>query len=610
MKKYLKGLVTFVLVIMVFIPFVVNAGGNYAYHYTWVVNKTEYETVPNDTDLLDYVNSKKANISETADYNEEWLTFYGEFDGVYKYPKVEDGLTISLNHAEMAGDTQHLYYDMLYTVVIVTKESSEPANTSRVQIIMSDSVGGTFKASGGAFDGTTSYDSSQAKFIEVGTSVTVTATAASTHTFKGWYNAEEYDTTGDKQLGVMGWRPTGDALSTNSSYTFTVSNSYYNIMPVFESKAGHNNIWATSGGKIAVLYENRAEEQTQLDGEHWAENGIVVDYWKGDSITVKAKASKGHRFVGWFQTDPQASIAENYVKEPVISTEETYTYQPGVTTITGVEEPINYITAVFEEYREPLQFQVWHTDGGTTAIQYTIDEPNPLNIQSRTELDFEPAVGTIYYGIEATVTAKADEGYKFVGWKHVDIEYEKDSVDHPDICIGDFIATTTSYKYQPGVTVLPGDNEELRYVCAVFTSEDDDSMVTYQVTEGANQTYTVEKSSKLSFTVNADYSLFETGGKVYVDGEEVDKYTSKSGSTIITFDDDFANGLSTGTHSLRVAFNNGGVAATTFTVEEANLPDEQVPKTLDNIVTYVIMLIISLITITGTVFYLKKHKFN
>ena len=472
---------------------------------------------------------------------------------------------------------------------------------------MDENVSGTFKATGGSVSSTTTYDSSVAKMIDIGTEITLTATPNSTHTFKGWYNVEEYDITGDKNLGIMGWRTVGEALSTNNSYSFTVTENYYNIMPVFDSKAGHNNIWATSGGKIAVLYENRSEEQTNLDGNHWKENGIVVDYWKNDSITVKAKADKGYRFVGWFQTDPQASVAENYVKEPVISTEESYTYQPGVTKIEGVTDPINYITAVFEEYREPLQFQVWHTDGGATAIQYTIDEPNPLGLKSRTTLDFEPAVGTIYYGIEATVTAKADDGYKFVGWKHVDIEYEKDSVDHPDICIGDFIATTESYKYKPGVTVLPGDNEELRYVCAVFTSVDDESMVTYQVTKGANQTYTISKSNTLSFTINADYSLFETGGKVYVDGTETDKYTSKSGSTIIDFDKEFVDTLDTGTHSLKVTFNNGGVAATTFNIEDANLPDEQVPKTLDNIVTYVLMLIISLISIIGTVFYIKKY---
>ena len=346
---------------------------------------------------------------------------------------------------------------------------------SRVQVIMNENAGnvsGTYTISGGSFDGTTNYNSAMSDFFTIGTQITLNVTPDEYNTFKGWYNCEEYDISGDNNLGIMGWRTLGAALSTNNEYTFTVTESYYNIMPVFENKAGHNNIWVAGDGEIAVYYENRDEEQTRLDGEHWS-TGEVVDYWKGDSITVKARANEGYHFVGWFITDPEASVPENYVREPIVSTNAEYTYQPGITTITGVDEPINYITAVFESdnpTRVPLQFQVWHTDGGKTAIQYTIDEPNPYNIPSREELDFEPAVGTIYYGVDATVTARADSGYRFVGWKHVDIEYEKDSVDHPDICIGDFIATTTSYTYKPGVTILPGDTEELRYICAVFES--------------------------------------------------------------------------------------------------------------------------------------------
>ena len=205
---------------------------------------------------------------------------------------------------------------------------------------------------------------------------------------------------------------------------------------------------------------------------------------------------------------------------------------------------------------------------------------------------------------------KADDGYKFVGWKHVDIEYEKDSVDHPDICVGDFIATTTSYKYQPGVTVLPGDTEELRYICAVFALEDDESIITYQVTQGANQTYTVDKSKELGFTINADYSLFETGGKVYVDGKETNKFTSASGSTIITFDKDYSDSLSAGTHSLKVVFNDGGIATTTFNVKnvESALPDT--PQTLDTITVYIIMFVVSIIMLVGTITIFRKKRFN
>ena len=89
----------------------------------------------------------------------------------------------------------------------------------------------------------------------------------------------------------------------------------------------------------------------------------------------------------------------------------------------------------------------------------------------------------------------------------------------------------------------------------------------YEVTKGANQKYTIGEGS-LSFTINADYSYFENGGKVFIDGNETDKYTSKSGSTIIEFNDEYLNTLSEGEHTIRVAFNNGGYAQTEFTIKE------------------------------------------
>ncbi|HAQ52153.1 MAG TPA: hypothetical protein DCR12_05250 [Lachnospiraceae bacterium] len=94
---------------------------------------------------------------------------------------------------------------------------------------------------------------------------------------------------------------------------------------------------------------------------------------------------------------------------------------------------------------------------------------------------------------------------------------------------------------------------------------------TYEYIEGANQTYTIGEDG-ITFRINADYSLFENGGKVYVDDTLVssDNYSSKTGSTIITFTKDYMSSLPEGEHTLRVAFNNGGSATTKFTVAKAD----------------------------------------
>ena len=90
----------------------------------------------------------------------------------------------------------------------------------------------------------------------------------------------------------------------------------------------------------------------------------------------------------------------------------------------------------------------------------------------------------------------------------------------------------------------------------------------YNVIEGANQKYTIDESKNATFRINAEYNIFENGGKVYVDNTLVDNnnYTSKSGSTIITLKDAYLKTLSVGEHTLKVAFTDGGEATTKFEI--------------------------------------------
>ena len=135
------------------------------------------------------------------------------------------------------------------------------------------------------------------------------------------------------------------------------------------------------------------------------------------------------------------------------------------------------------------------------------------------------------------------------------------------------------------------------YTKVSATSESEETtLTTYEyIDDTANQTYTIGTDYPATFRINADYSLFENGGKVYVDDTLVssDNYTSKSGSTIITFTKDYMSSLSEGEHTLKVAFNNGGEATTKFTIAKAEetTPTETTPtdnsknpKTGDNII--------------------------
>ena len=156
--------------------------------------------------------------------------------------------------------------------------------------------------------------------------------------------------------------------------------------------------------------------------------------------------------------------------------------------------------------------------------------------------------------------------------------------------------------------------------------------IVYEVVEGAEQTYTITEDTEARFRINADYSLFD--GKVYVDNILVDEanYTSESGSTIITFNKAYVDTLSVGSHTLRVVFTDGGEATTAFTIANnaqenngnntiennnnnttssrtENKDNSLNPKTGDNVMLYIVIVIMSALGLATTIVS-KKKKMN
>ena len=135
--------------------------------------------------------------------------------------------------------------------------------------------------------------------------------------------------------------------------------------------------------------------------------------------------------------------------------------------------------------------------------------------------------------------------------------------------------------------------------------------IVYEVTDGANQKYTITESDEAKFRINADFSKFVDGGKVYVDNELVDSknYTAESGSTIITLKKAFVDKLSVGEHTLKVVFNDGGEASTMFNVARVEeLIDN--PSTYDNVLKYIGASIISVIGLVSVGIYSYRRKQN
>ena len=155
---------------------------------------------------------------------------------------------------------------------------------------------------------------------------------------------------------------------------------------------------------------------------------------------------------------------------------------------------------------------------------------------------------------------------------------------------------------------MVGDTLKLTNITSNINLEVVVEKIVYEVTEGANQKYTITKNNEAKFKINADFRLFDDG-KVYVDNELVDpiNYTAESGSTIITLKKEFVDTLSLGEHTLKVLFNDGGEAITTFNVVREMVPTDN-PQTGDNIGFYIISGILSILGLAGAgIFYRRKQ---
>ncbi|MBR6033753.1 MAG: hypothetical protein IKP28_03320 [Clostridia bacterium] len=190
--------------------------------------------------------------------------------------------------------------------------------------------------------------------------------------------------------------------------------------------------------------------------------------------------------------------------------------------------------------------------------------------------------------------------------------------------------TTTDPTTTDPTTTDPNSSED--------SNEEEEPAKAYKFVEDGTKTTALDKNEPATFKIDADYSLFEEGGKVFVDKKQVssDMYTSKAGSTIITLAKEFMSSLEEGEHLLEVVFNNNATATTTFEIAKVDTTEEaepanntettttettetpattttettstlKNPTTGDNIVVWISIMVISIVGIVGTAIYTKKN---
>jgi len=293
-----------------------------------------------------------------------------------------------------------------------------------------------------------------------------------------------------------------------------------------------------------TLGSNETKTFTAIYGLQEASAATVNFYRYGSVTPCDTKTA----LVGGSVKTIAVSTEANYVYEWNTKKDGTGTYYQSNRTVLINEEVVN----MYE-----VKYDSKHNLVTTSGDNVTITPNNGNDVNHR---------GTVSY----TLTPK--EGYKVSSVKVNGVEMVDKVVNN--------ILTLSEVTENLSIVVTAGPK--------------------YDFIEGANQTFTLNKSSNVNFKINADYTLFD--GKVYMDDVLVESsnYTSSSGSTIITLNKDYLNTLKSGNHILKVTFTDNGFAQTTLTVAERN------PKTADTIMFSIIGLLFSMLGVCITIKKLVK----
>ena len=217
-----------------------------------------------------------------------------------------------------------------------------------------------------------------------GYNMTISASATTGYTFKGWYNTEACS---------------GTAVSTSASYTFKLSadtnKAYYAL---FELNSYSVSVvtqfkTATSSNTLPASYS------TGTAGGTVSGTGTFTH---GTKVTLTASAKTGYTFVGWFPSVSETSAS---------GTGTTYTISSltGATTMYARFEQTNYTVTIKAFYQSPasattLGSLTLGTTGGTLSGSFALSNSNGTYTVS------------VYHGVSITFTATPATNYQIAGW--------------------------------------------------------------------------------------------------------------------------------------------------------------------------------------------------
>ena len=256
------------------------------------------------------------------------------------------------------------------------------------------------------------------------------------------------------------------------------------------------HVLTSEGGSVDFWSED-------YDGDYMQPYGVP----EGAKVTLSAIPENGYEFKGWYKGDVNASSYNEMFTDELITTENPYVFE---------SYGYPYVCAVFEytgiKWPQGDQIQVWITDGGTASVTYEPSVQGHPYVKPMDGTNYVPIGEVVQFwrGDEITAHAKPDDGYVFKGWYHVRIEWGPS--DELPKYEGDMISADPDFTYKPGVTVIEGDEEPLRYICAVFEKQtgilgdvDGDGKVTI-----VDATYIQKKLASIPLTITIDAAIADT----------------------------------------------------------------------------------------------------
>ena len=355
-----------------------------------------------DARYISYSGDSWAQHTNNGNPNISWLMKTYMTDGTYTYRVYRNNSAVATNVSSTTYTDSNLT-NGTYSYYVTTNYyggESDASNTVNVVVDGTQTYNITVSAdptAGGSVSGGGSYNSGQ--------SCTVTATANSGYTF-------------------VNWTENGNPVSTNASYTFTVTGNR-NLVAHFQQQTYNITVSAdpTAGGNVTG----------------------GGSYNSGQSCTVTASANTGYTFVNWTENGTQVSTNASYTFTVTGNRNLVAHFQLQTYNITVSADPTaggnvtgggsynsGQSCTVTASANTGYTFVNWTENGNSvsTNASYTFTVNGNRNLVAHFQLQTynitvsaDPTAGgnvtgggSYNSGQSCTVTASANTGYTFVNW--------------------------------------------------------------------------------------------------------------------------------------------------------------------------------------------------